>query len=246
MGDTDLPFGPGSGGSCTAASLAPTARNAAFELKQKLFAAVAKRLGARPEELGARDGKIVVTAAPSRALPFAKAAARLRGKLSVIATRGRDYEAFRDKMGGVQIAEVEVDTRTGQVRVPRVTVVQDFGRPIDRLTAESQINGGVIQGVSYALLEARRMDRHAGRMVNPDLESYKIATANDCPEIDVAILDVANGGNSTGTVGLGEPPTVPTAAAIANAVYNAIGVRIHELPITPDRVLAALAAKGTR
>src|SRR6185503_12715306 len=144
------------------------------------------------------------------------------------------------RQGGVQAAEVEVDTRSGRVRVLRVTAIHDCGRALNRLTAESQIQGGIIQGVSYALFEDRRLDPVTGQMVNPNLESYKIATANDCPIIDAEIFDVSDGYDSTGAVGLGEPPTVPTAAAIANAIYDAIGVRIRELPITPDRILRAL------
>ena len=160
-----------------------------------------------------------------------------------MATRAADYEGTIDKTAGVQFAEVEVDTATGAVRVLRVTVIQDFGRALNRLTAESQINGAVIQGVSYALFEDRIMDRNVGLMVNPDLEAYKIAFANDCPEIDADIFEVSKGFNSTGAIGLGEPPTVPTAAAIANAIYNATGARVFALPMTPDRVLAALREK---
>jgi xanthine dehydrogenase YagR molybdenum-binding subunit len=115
---------------------------------------------------------------------------------------------------------------------------------LNPLLATSQVNGGIIQGVSYALFENRVMDEKTGRMVNTDLESYKILGANDCPEIRVEFMNVSPGWNNTGAVGLGEPPTVPTAAAIANAVENAIGVRVRELPITPERVLAALAGRA--
>ena len=125
-----------------------------------------------------------------------------------------------------------------------VTALQDCGRVLNPLTAVSQVNGGVIQGISYALWENRVMDARTGRMVNTDLESYKIMGAADCPQIDVSFFNTSPGFNNTGAVGLGEPPTIPMAAAIANAVYHAIGVRIRELPITPDKVLAALAQAG--
>ena len=247
LGDTSLPFGPGSGGSTTTTSIAPAVRAAAWQAKQKLFEITAKSLKAETKELEAADGRIFVKADPNRAMTWKQAASRIPGdKLSVMATRAPDYEGTIEKTGGVQIAEVEVDTGTGAVKVLRVTVTQDFGRPLNPLTAESQINGGVIQGVSYALFEDRVMDRNVGLMVNPDLESYKIAFANDCPVIDVDVFHVEKGFNSTGAIGLGEPPTVPTAAAIANAVYNAIGARVHELPITPDRVLAAIREKANR
>jgi xanthine dehydrogenase YagR molybdenum-binding subunit len=99
--------------------------------------------------------------------------------------------------------------------------------------------------VSYALFEDRILDHNTGQMTNANLESYKIAGANDCPAVDIVDFQTSNGFNSIGVMGLGEPPTIPTAAAIANAVHNAVGVRLRELPLTPDRVLAALAqAKG--
>jgi xanthine dehydrogenase YagR molybdenum-binding subunit len=163
------------------------------------------------------------------------------------ASRQADYGAENKKaggtLGGVQFAEVTVDTLTGVVRVERVVAAQDCGRPMNPLLVESQIHGGVIQGVSYALFEERRLDRRSGRMLNANLEQYKIAGALDVPRIDVVLLEELTGRTSTDARGIGEPATVPTAAAIANAVYNAIGVRIRELPITPARVLAALAEK---
>src|SRR5215475_3356637 len=147
-----------------------------------------------------------------------------------------------------QFAEVEVDTATGKVRVDRIFGVHDCGVPINRLATESQIQGGVIQGVSYALFEDRVLDRPTGRMVNPNVEAYKIAGSLDVPEIDVMLVSVWDGINNTNSVGIGEPSTVPTAAAIANAVSHALGVRINQIPITPEVVLAAVkerdAVKG--
>jgi len=101
----------------------------------------------------------------------------------------------------------------------------------------------VIQGVSYALTERRIMDRHKGRMLNDDLENYKILGSLDCPEIDVVLVDVYNGKSNTQVMGLGEPPIVATAAAVANAVADAIGTRVFEIPITPKKVLEAIASK---
>jgi xanthine dehydrogenase YagR molybdenum-binding subunit len=209
------------------------------------------------EELGVLLSKIVVrigdtslphgpasggsSTAPSLAPAVRAAAYKLKaGGKAATAPRAKEYDALEDQIGGVQVAEVEVDTETGQVRVVRVTAIQDCGRPINRLTAESQINGGIIQGVSYALFENRVLDGSTGQMCNPNFESYKILTANDCPEIDAEFFDVANAGNSTSTAGIGEPTTVPTSAAIANAVHHALGVRVRELPLGPDRILAAL------
>jgi xanthine dehydrogenase YagR molybdenum-binding subunit len=147
---------------------------------------------------------------------------------------------FNNQVAGVQFAEVEVDVETGLVRVIKVVAVQDCGLVIDPLTARSQINGGVIQGISYALFEERILDRRTGDMVNADFLSYKIAGSLDMPEIVSIPFSVAQGGTTTGVSSLGEPPTVPTAGAIGNAVANAIGARVRSLPITPAKVLAAL------
>jgi xanthine dehydrogenase YagR molybdenum-binding subunit len=144
-------------------------------------------------------------------------------------------------MGGVQFAEVAVDTETGIIKVERVVAVHDCGRPINPLALESQINGGIMQGLSYALYENRILDRQTGVQVNANVEQYKIAGAREAPQIDAILIEEYRGRSSTDAGGIGEPSTVPTSAAIANAVYNAIGVRVRELPMTPARVLAALA-----
>jgi xanthine dehydrogenase YagR molybdenum-binding subunit len=119
--------------------------------------------------------------------------------------------------------------------------VNDCGIPINTLTTESQIIGCMIQGVSWALFENRILDRNVGTMVNPNLESYKILSASDMFEAVSLLTPNANGGQNTSAAGIGEPPIVPTLAAVANAVFNATGARVRRLPITPDVMLAALA-----
>jgi xanthine dehydrogenase YagR molybdenum-binding subunit len=247
FGDTDYPFGPASGGSTTTPSLTPAVRAAAMAARIKIFEIARELLQVAPAtELDAHNGKIFVKSDPTKAVEFKRVASRIPGDtLTVQGDRAPNYkDSYRDTVAGVQFAEVEVDTETGQVKVLKVVAVHDCGRPMNRLTTRSQINGGVIQGMSYALYEDRILDRTTGRMVNPNLEQYKIAGALDMPVIESILFDVYNGSNNTGTLGIGEPVVVPTAAAIANAVYNAIGVRIFELPITPARVLAALAKKS--
>jgi xanthine dehydrogenase YagR molybdenum-binding subunit len=176
-----------------------------------------------------------------------RAAARKLGRTARgYATRARDYAGWQDDdkftatIGGAQFVEVEVDTETGIVRVVRALAVHDCGRPVNRLGIESQINGGIVQGVSYALHERRVIDLPSGRMMNADLESYRIAGARDVPRIEAVILEHFRGRTSTDVSGIGEPATVPTCAAIANAVAHATGARVRSLPITPARVLAAL------
>jgi xanthine dehydrogenase YagR molybdenum-binding subunit len=143
-------------------------------------------------------------------------------------------------IGGVQFAAVAIDTETGVIQVERVVAVHDCGRPINPLLIESQIHGGILMGLSYALFEERIVDHGTGHVMNADLDHYSIARVGASPAIDVVLIENYLGRSATDACGVAEPATIPTAAAIANAVYNAIGVRIRELPMTPARVLAAL------
>ncbi len=258
IGDTDFPAGPPSYGSRTTASITPPARNAAWRVLQTLFREAALVLNAAPEDLIARDGRILARDAPSRSITFAEAAALLReDRISAVAARSDDYGGFRRRMGdeaalaqqdlgGVQFAEVAVDTETGIVHVERIVAVQDCGRPINPLLAESQVHGGVLMGLSYALFENRILDQHTGRMVNPNLEQYKIAGPSDTPAIDVVLLENYQGQSATDAYGIAEPSNIATAPAIANAIYNAIGVRLRALPMTPAAILAALGKVRSR
>jgi len=247
IGDTQFPEGPGSGGSITINSVAPVVRLAASEARTKLFALAAPLLGVTPEELDAARGKVFVAKDKARSVTFKEAAAKMSGEtIDCTAKRKKQYETFRGDLTGTQFAEVEVDTETGEVRVLKMVSVNDCGFPVNPLTTQSQVIGAMIQGASWALLEDRTLDRNVGTMVNPNLEWYKIFTPADMFEAESILTPVANLGNNTSTAGIGEPPIVPTLAVIGNAVYNAIGVRIRELPITPDRVLGALAEARRR
>jgi xanthine dehydrogenase YagR molybdenum-binding subunit len=247
VGDTPFPEGPGSGGSNTTNSVAPVVRLAAHDAREKVFELAAGLLKVKREELQAGEGRIFVAAAPSRAVTFKEAAAKMPGEvIACVAERKKQYETFRGDLAGTQFAEVEVDTDTGEVRVIKMVSVNDCGFPVNALTAESQVIGAMIQGASWALLENRILDRNVGTMVNPNLESYKILAPKDMFEAVSILTPLANAGNNTSTAGLGEPPLVPSLAAIANAVFNATGARVRTLPITPDRMLAALSEERRR
>jgi len=128
--------------------------------------------------------------------------------------------------------------------VVRHVAVHEVGRVLNKLTAESQVLGGVTQGISTALFEERIIDENTGKMVNPNWQNYKIATALDMPEIVPIFVDLVDPRiNNLGNKGLGEPPRIPSSAAVANAVFNAIGLHLREIPMTPDKVLAALRTK---
>jgi xanthine dehydrogenase YagR molybdenum-binding subunit len=247
LGDTQFPEGPASGGSVTLNSMAPVVRLAANQARTKLFALAAPMLGVAAEELDAANGKIFLAKDKTKSVTFKQAAAKMSGEtIDCLAKRGKQYETFRGDLAGTQFAEVEVDVETGEVRVIKMVSVNDCGLPVNPLTTQSQVIGAMIQGASWALLENRVLDRNVGTMVNPNLEWYKIFAPADMFEAKSILTPLANLGNNTSTAGIGEPPIVPTLAVIANAVYNAIGVRIRELPITPDRVLAALSEAKRR
>jgi xanthine dehydrogenase YagR molybdenum-binding subunit len=152
-----------------------------------------------------------------------------------------DYTKDRLTYGGVDYVEVAVDTETGRVHVERVFGVHDCGRPMNPLGVISQINGGILQGISYALFEQRIMDRDKAYMLNANLESYKIIGAKEVPQIDVVLLENYIAQSSTDAAGIGESAgIIALAAAVANAFYNATGVRMRRIPMTPAYVLAAL------
>jgi xanthine dehydrogenase YagR molybdenum-binding subunit len=219
----------------TTGSVAPAVRATAEKALAALAAKVAPALGADPATIVAIRGRVHVKDDPSRGLSW-KEACKLLGT-EVVSVEGQ-WEQGLSSVGtsGVQFADVEVDIETGVTRVRRIVCVQDMGLIVDRLTAESQCYGGIVMGIGFALFENRILDRNTARMVNPDMEFYLLPGPSDIPEIDVVLVDQPE----RGVIGLGEPPTISTAAAIANAVANATGVRIRSLPITPERVLAAL------
>ena len=257
IGDTDFPAGPPSHGSRTTASITPPARSAAWKVKQMLFRQVAPTLGVTPDRLMASNGRIVVRDDSTRSSSFRDAAAGLRtDQISAIESRADDYGGFRRRMGdantaqtdigGVQFAQVAVDTETGAIRVERVVAVHDCGRPMNPKLIESQVQGGVLMGLGYALLEQRIIDQHTGHMINANLEQYKLPGARETPQIDVVLLENYQGQSATDAYGIAEPSNIPTAPAIANAVFNAIGVRVRELPMTPTAVLTALGKLPVR
>jgi xanthine dehydrogenase YagR molybdenum-binding subunit len=239
LGDTTWPPGPGSGGSKTAPSLGPAAREAGHRAGRALAALLAAEWGVAEAEV--ELGPDGFRGPGSRRAAFRQACGLIGDEgLQARGTRRPNYDGYENETAGCQFAEVTVDVETGVVKVEKVVAVHDCGRVVDTLTSRSQVHGGVIQGISYALYEERRLDENLGDMVNPTFDTYRIAGVADVPEIDVVLTDLVSGFNNVGMMGLGEPTTVPTAAAIANAVFHAIGAQVRELPLTPARVLAAL------
>ncbi|HUN83938.1 MAG TPA: xanthine dehydrogenase family protein molybdopterin-binding subunit [Terracidiphilus sp.] len=243
VGDTNYPVGPNSGGSVTTASLTPAVRDAAWQASRKFLASIAPALATTPADLTLTGGMVHSATAKFQPIPFRSAAAKMNtDEVSAQVKRTPDYAPKKyDTYGGVDVAEVAVDTETGRIHVRRILAVHDCGRPMNPAQTISQINGGVIQGISYTLFEHRLLDPNYGIMVNANLDKYKIAGSYEIPQIEVILTESYIGQSSTDASGIGEAAGIISAgAAIGNAVYNATGVRIRQLPMTPAVVLAAL------
>ena len=242
LGDTErTPYAGNSWGSMTTASVGPAVRAAADEARHKLLEAASELLECHVDDLVARDSTIT-TRDSARRLAFSDVTKKL-GNVMIMGqgSRGPNPAEVGLMSFGAQFAEVEVDLDTGVVRVLRIVAAHDAGRIINPLLAESQLEGGILQGLGFALFEERHLDPASGRPLNVSMHDYKIPTHADVPVIDafcVAGSDTV--ANHVGARGLAEPPIIPTAPAIANAVSDALGVDLGEIPLTPWRVLEAL------
>jgi xanthine dehydrogenase YagR molybdenum-binding subunit len=226
--------------------MTPAVRQAAAALREQVCSVIAQMEDIPEAEIELRGGMIYRQDLPICSL---KDVLERLGDVMLIGkgSRGPNDDSVSVVTSGVQFAQVEVDTVTGRVRVVKVVAAHDSGRIVNPQTYTSQIEGGVIQGIGLALVEERVIDHQAGVVMNPNLEWYKLPTIADVPEIVTLLIDIPDvQANSTGTKGAGEPGIIPTAAAIANAVSDALGVPIIELPITPARVLDAVSRAGDR
>lgn len=244
IGDSSYPMSGGSGGSSTPGGVSASTRRAAIDARDALFARVAPALNARPEELEASNGSIRVKADPQRSLTWKDACSHLGAMPLTVRGKNPDRSSPPDLtnsgVGGVTMAEIEVDPETGIVKVRKMVAVQDCGLILNPKLVESSCRGALVMGISYALFEEKIMDQATGHMLNPNLQFYRLAGLGDIPELVVHLM-TGKRYDERGVIGVGEPPVISPGAAISNAVANAIGVRVPFLPLTPDRVLAALA-----
>jgi CO/xanthine dehydrogenase Mo-binding subunit len=246
LGDTAYgPYAPTSAGSATLATIGPAVRHAAAAARKQLLEAAAPMLEAAPERLRVEQGEVVVADRPSRRISVDEVMKRIAPHMILgQGARGPNPEGKSVRTFGAQMVEVEVDVETGEVTVVRVVASHDCGRIINPTTVDSQVVGGIIQAIGFALTEERVVDARSGVVLNANLEEYKVPTVADVPEIRHVQVDLADPeANPTGAKGIGEPPLVPTAPAIANAVFDAVGVRIRQGPITRQKLLEAL--RGT-
>jgi len=244
LGNSDYPWAPLSGGSLTTPSVAPAVRDASLKAADHLKKMATKKINVPAQDIILQDKKLFDMNNPENAISFKELASELRREAVFHGERKGLPEGFAYNSFGAHFVEVEVDTETGKIKVIKVVAAHESGQIINTKTAESQVIGGVTQGVSATLFEQRIVDDTTGTLVNPNWRDYKIATSMDIPEIIAIFVNVDDQYiNILGTKGLGEPPRIPIAAAIGNAVFNAIGVQIREIPMTPDKVLAALDRK---
>lgn len=243
LGDTGAcPYCGVSGGSLTAPSVSPAVHDAASQLKAKLISGAAAIFELPEDQLTYTQGTVASKQDASKKLDIPGIIGKLRERVLVATgARNANPDGYMIQTFGAQFAEVSVNTVTGRVKVLKVTAAHDIGRVLNRKLLENQFHGGITMGMGYALMEERVIDENSGLVLNTNFHDYKVATMMDIPEIEVIIVSDADTKiSNVGAKGCGEPAIIPTPGAIANAVYNAIGVRIHSLPITPDKVLTAL------
>jgi xanthine dehydrogenase YagR molybdenum-binding subunit len=240
------PFASISAGSSTIPSMGPAVRSAAADVKRQLIEIAAQRFHLEERVLDIKDGKLVSSDGGS--WPLEEITGLLEdGQILGKGARGPNPTGMRVLTFGVQVAEVAVDVETGEVRVDKVVAIHDVGRVINQLGAESQVEGGIIQGIGHTLSEERIVDPATGSILTRTLDAYKLPTIADVPEIVTDLVDVPDPHlTNLGSKGLGEPPIIPTAAAIANAIRDATGADVRSLPISREEMLRALREAEAR
>jgi xanthine dehydrogenase YagR molybdenum-binding subunit len=241
LGDTSRgPYAAISAGSSTTPSMGPAVRAAAADAKRQILEIAAQRFDREQRVLDIRDGRIV--SSDGGAWPLTDVLGLLdQAQILGKGARGPNPTGMSVLTFGCQVAEVAVDTQTGEVVVERVYAVHDVGRVINPLGAESQIRGGIVQAIGHTLSERRLTDPATGTVLTQTLDSYRMPTIADTPEIVADCLDLPDEHlTNLGSKGIGEPPIIPTSAAIANAIRDATGADVRELPISREEMLRAL------
>jgi len=243
LGDTAIgPYAPVSAGSATQATVGPAVRAAAADAKGQLLKAAAAFFETDPARLSVVGGRILRDGRRADGLAIEAVTKRIAPHMILAhGARGPNPEGKSVRTFGAQCVEVEVDVESGGVTVLRVVAAHDCGRIINPTMVDSQVIGAVTQGLGFALTKGRVIDARSGVVLNANLEEYKVPTVADVPVIVHAHVDIPDRqANPTGARGIGEPPLVPTAPALANAVFDAIGVRIRQTPLSSHRILEGL------
>ncbi len=234
------PYAAISAGSSTTPSMGPAVRAAAADAKRQIVEIAAQRFDREQRTLDVKGGSVVCSdggAWPLEDVVGLLEDAQILGK----GARGPNPTGMQVLTFGVQVAEVAVDVETGEVWVERIAAIHDVGRVVNALGAQSQVEGGIIQGIGHTLSEERLVDPETGAILTRSLDAYRMPTIADVPEIVSELVDVPDAHlTNLGSKGLGEPPIIPVSAAIANAIRDATGADIHSLPISREEMLRAL------
>jgi len=234
------PYASISAGSSTLASMGPAVRAAAADAARQILELAAQRYDLEHRVLSLDANRVV--SADGGSWPIEEVVEVLdNAQLIGTGARGPNPAGMQVLTFGVQVAEVAVDVETGDVQVERIAAIHDVGRVVNPLSASSQVEGGIIQGIGHTLSEERLLDPETGAILTQTLDAYRLPTIADVPEIVTELLDIPDEHlTNLGSKGLGEPPIVPTAAAIANAIRDATGADLRRLPITREEMLRAL------
>jgi CO/xanthine dehydrogenase Mo-binding subunit len=249
----------GSSGSQTTFNNGRAVIAAATEIRERLLEAASKELEAAPQDLVIRDGMVEVRGVPGRGISVADVVSTAQANGVLMTAQGAPpppdmpenfgascagrvaFPAFADPTFVCQAVRARVDPKTGVVQVKEVMAAHDFGRVLNRQGAEGQVEGGIVHGIGIAISEGTLY--REGRQLNPHLLDYKLQTSADAPMIQIAFIETKAAGGPRGAKGVGEPPIIPAAGAVGNAIAAATGRRLHSLPMTPPRVWAALHEK---
>jgi len=243
-----MPYSGLSAGSKTTYTVGSAVLAAARDARSQVFAIAAEMLEASAEDMELRDGKVMVRGVPEKYVTLPRIAANTMNfgaPYEPVFGRGRSANRVASPTFAAHLAKVAVDPETGEVRVLDYVAAQDVGRAINPAEVEGQIHGGVVQGIGWALFEGMTYDE-SGQLLTATLMDYALPLSLDVPPITPLLVEVPSGLGPFGARGVGEPPVVPVAAAIANAIKDAVGVRLTQLPMTPERVLSALNEKQAR
>ncbi len=237
-----MPYSGLSAGSKTTYTVGSAVLAAARDARTQILAIAAEMLEASAGDMEIRDGKVMVKGVPEKFITLQQIAAntmRFGASYEPVLGRGRSANRVSSPMFAAHLAKVAVDPETGEVRVLDYIAAQDVGRAINPAEVEGQIHGGVVQGIGWALLEGMMYDE-AGQLLTSTLMDYALPHSQDVPTISPLLVEVPSALGPFGAKGVGEPPVVPVAAAIANAIRDAVGVRMTHIPMTPERVFASL------
>jgi CO/xanthine dehydrogenase Mo-binding subunit len=237
-----MPYSGGTGGSKTTYSMGPAVLAAAQDARNQILSIAADMLEASPEDLEIKDNNVSVKGAPGKSVPLSQIAAasmRFGGQHAPVYGRGQVAIKNSSPMFAAHIAKVAVDPDTGEVLVLDYVAAQDVGFAINPAEVEGQIHGGVTQGLGWALFEGFSYDEN-GQLLTSTLMDYALPHSQDVPNITPLLVEIPSASGPFGAKGVGEPPVVPVAAAVANAIADATGARVTHIPMTPERVFTAL------